>query len=231
MDHFKQIYTRQAAAYHRMIAFEDVDANLLRALEQVIPLAGKRILDLGTGTGRIPLLLSQQSPTLIGLDLHADMLREHKQQRYQVGGQWDLVQGDIRTLPFPRGWAEIITAGWAIGHSRSWYADEWQVQIGQMLQEMHRVVAPGGALIILETLTTGSLNPAPPSQGLAEYYAWLEKKWGFSRQEVSTDFQFANVDDAVAKTKFFFGEELSTAIKQHGWSRLPEWTGVWSKRV
>jgi hypothetical protein len=94
---------------------------------------------------------------------------------------------------------------------------------------MHRVTALGGALIILETLTTGSLTPAPPSEGLAEYYAWLESEWGFARQTISTDYQFASVDEAVAYTEFFFGSELSDRIRECGWARLPEWTGVWSR--
>ena len=179
MDHFKHIYTHRAADYHRLITPEDVDGNLLPTLEGITPLVGKRLLDLGTGTGRIPLLAAQQAAQLVGLDLHADMLRENNHQRHQAGGQWGLVQGDMRTLPFPAGWAEVITAGWAIGHSRSWYATDWKHQIGRMLHEMHRVIVPGGALIILETLTTGSPAPAPPSAGLAEYYTWLENAWNF----------------------------------------------------
>ena len=36
---------------------------------------------------------------------------------------------------------------------------------------------------------------------------------------------------AAAQTEFFFGEDLASLIRQNGWARLPEWTGVWSKRV
>jgi hypothetical protein len=100
-----------------------------------------------------------------------------------------------------------------------------------VLEEMHRLAAPGGALIIMETLGTGSLTPAPPTEALGHYYAWLENDWGFSRQEIRTDYQFASVEEAVAKTKFFFGPELAQRIRQNGWSRLPEWTGVWGKQI
>ena len=214
-----------------MIAPEDTDGNLIPALERVTSLQGKRILDLGTGTGRFPLLLSDQATQMVGLDLHGDMLRENRYQRQQVNGQWGLVQGDMRVLPFPTAWAEVLMAGWAIGHLRRWFADEWQRQIGRVLHEIHRVVAPGGALIILETLTTGSLTPTPPTEELAGYYAWLENDWGFTRQQVQTDYQFDSVDEAVAQTEFFFGAELAATIRERGWSRLPEWTGVWGKRV
>ncbi len=32
-------------------------------------------------------------------------------------------------------------------------------------------------------------------------------------------------------TEFFFGAELAQMIRQNNWVRLPEWTGVWGKRV
>ncbi len=229
MDHFRHIYSYCAADYHRLITPEDHEGNLLPALQRVASLAGKRILDLGTGTGRLPLLLRDLAGQIVGLDLHAAMLHEHQQRRDQAEGQWDLVRGDMRGLPFPTGWAEVVTAGWAIGHLRGWFADEWQTQIGRVLREMHRLAAPDGALIIIETLTTGSLTPAPPTPGLAEYYAWLEGEWGFTRQTIRTDYQFASVEEAAGQTEFFFGPELAQAIRIHGWARLPEWTGIWSK--
>ena len=231
MDHFQAIYAARAAEYHRMIAAEDTDAQLLPAIERVAPLRGKRVIDLGTGTGRLPLLVGSLAAQLVGLDLHHDMLRQNAAQRQIAGGRWSLVRGDMRHLPFRSAWADAATAGWAIGHLRSWFADDWQIQIGSVLNEMHRVVAPGGALIILETLSTGSLAPAPPHAGLAEYYDWLERSWGFRRETIATDYRFASVEQAVERTEFFFGSDMAATIRAHGWARLPEWTGVWGKIV
>lgn len=231
MNHFQRIYASRAADYHRMIAPEDMDGKLLSTLRAATPLTGQRILDLGTGTGRLPLLLAREAAQIIGLDLHRDMLRENAAQRELITGHWSLVQADMRALPFPSQWAEVVTAGWAIGHLRGWFANDWKVQIGRVLREMHRVAAPGGAVLIMETLTTGSLTPAPPTEGLAEYYAWLEAEWGFNRQTIQTDYQFASVEEAVERTEFFFGAEMAAKIRANGWARLPEWTGVWSKQV
>jgi SAM-dependent methyltransferase len=229
MDHFVKIYTQRAAAYHRMIVPEDVDGNLVPTLERIAPFAGKRVLDLGTGTGRLPLLVGHRTKQIVGLDLHEDMLREHLTQKEQRSGLWGVVQGDMRRLPFPTNWADVVTAGWAIGHFTGWYGDKWPPQIGTVLEEMHRVVAPAGALIIIETLTTGGLEPAPPTRALADYYRLLENDWGFTRQQIRTDFQFGSVDEAVARTEFFFGSELARTVRDKAWARLPEWTGVWGK--
>jgi len=231
MDHFKNIYTNKAKEYHRMIVPEDADNNLLPALLRVDLLIGKRILDLGSGTGRIPLLLRHLQPEIVALDLHHAMLREQKIWRIQAGGGWPLVQADMRLLPIHTGWAQAAIAGWAIGHLRSWYALDWQEQIGRVLHEMHRVVRTGGVLMILETMTTGSLTPAPPSRELAEYYAWLEGEWNFNHEVIATDYQFEGVEQAVEYTEFFFGPKLAAEIRTRDWARLPEWTGVWSKKI
>ncbi|MCL4297061.1 MAG: methyltransferase domain-containing protein [Anaerolineae bacterium] len=231
MDHFRHIYSYRAGDYHRLITPEDHEGNLLPALQRVTLLAGKRVLDLGTGTGRLPLLLGEQAAQVIGLDLHGAMLQENQRQLERVKGRWNLAQGDMRALPFPSGWADVVTAGWSIGHLRGWYPEDWQLQIGRVLREMQRVVVPGGALIIIETLTTGSLTPAPPSERLAEYYAWLEGEWGFARQTIRTDYRFASIEEAVSQTEFFFGADLAAAIRRQGWAQLPEWTGVWGKQV
>ncbi|NPV76035.1 MAG: class I SAM-dependent methyltransferase [Anaerolineae bacterium] len=231
MSRYKAIYENHAMEYHRMIAVEDTDGNLLPAMQRVTPLRDKRILDVGSGTGRIPILLKDESKNIIGFELQRAMLQEQRRQRGYVGGNWGLAQGDMRALPFLAQSMEVVVAGWSIGHFCSWFEMGWKVQIGRVLDEMHRIVVPGGALIILETMTTGSLTPAPPTTKLAQYYEWLEEHWGFHKEIIQTDYQFRHVAQAIEYTEFFFGPELAEKIKEYQWSRLPEWTGVWGKKL
>lgn len=237
MDHFETIYRSKADAYHRMISAEDADHHLITALAELTPgssisaLAGKRLLDVGSGTGRIPLLVRGQPRRTIAVDLHRGMLLQNQAERDQVSGDWDLVQSDLQQLPLPAKWADLTTAGWVLGHLRSWFSDDWKAHIGAGLCEMQRVTAPTGWLVIFETLGTGSLQPAPPTPDLEEYYLWLEEKWGFSRRVISTDYVFPSVDDAIACTEFFFGSELADRVHRNQWSRIPEWTGMWVKRI
>jgi ubiquinone/menaquinone biosynthesis C-methylase UbiE len=231
MDHFERIYATKAKEYHQLIVPEDVEGNLFLALQQITPLENAVLLDLGSGTGRIPLLVHDLASQVIALDSNLPMLLEQKRQQQDIGAFWPLVCGDNRTLPFPDDWVDVITAGYAIGHLRDWFEADWAFQIGLILTEMERVAHPGGYLVIIETLTTGALKPAPPTPGLEEYYTWLEKVWGYTRHTIQTDYQFASVEDAVTKTEFFFGPELAELIRQNNWDRLPEWTGVWSKKV
>ncbi len=208
-DHFIQIYSHQGTAYHEMISYEDVDGNLRPALEGITPFTGK-ILDLGTGTGRIPLLFPEANIT--GLDLHWDMLKEN--QRQQMPDPGPLLQGDMRLLPFPSGSFQIVTAGWALGHFTGWFGEDWQAQMRLVLEEAQRVLQPGGWLIILETMTTGSTTPAPPSPGLAEYYRWLEEDLGFDSQVIQTDYLFDDLAQAYRYAQFFFGDELAKKVRK-----------------
>ncbi|MCW5874311.1 MAG: class I SAM-dependent methyltransferase [Anaerolineales bacterium] len=246
MDHFRNIYTNQAAAYHELIAAEDADGNLRKALENAAPFAGARVLDLGSGSGRIPLLLRGLGCTIIASDLHYAMLVEQKQQmllslrgvlplaangRSNPQASWPLVQADGRQTPFASGWADVVTAGWAFGHLVGWYPDTWRQHAGRAIAEMQRTAKPGGTLIIMETLGTGVLQPAAPHDGLAAYYAWLENEHGFVRTTVATDYDFGSVERAAELCSFFFGEEMAERVRTNGWSRVPEFTGVWVKRI
>ncbi len=230
MDSFQQIYAHQAEAYHRMIAREDADGRLLDALRAVCPFYGRRVLDIGTGTGRIPILLQGIDAMILGIDLARDMLVQNGLQREHCAGAWSLAQADMRYLPAPDGWAEVVTAGWAIGHFTGWYPGTWRDEIAAVLGEMERVACRGGTLIIMETLSTGAAQPAPPNPQLAAYYHMLEEDWGYQRDTISTDYLFSSVDEAVERTEFFFGAELSAKIRANGWAHLPEWTGIWSKQ-
>jgi ubiquinone/menaquinone biosynthesis C-methylase UbiE len=229
VDHFKNIYATQAAAYHRMIAAEDTDGNLLKALQDITDLSGKSLLDLGSGTGRIPLLMHELAREVVALDLHFPMLREQRNQRDAREANWTILQADMRRLPFASRQFDIVTAGWAIGHFMAWYGKNAKAEIARVLTEMARVCTPGGALVILETLGTGQTQPAAPAESLARYYRWLESDWGFACREIRTDYQFDSVEEAIASTQFFF-PDLAPAIRANGWSRLPEWTGMWSKQ-
>ncbi len=252
-DQFIQVYRTRAAAYHALIVAEDVDGNLLPALRSVTPLEGKRILDLGSGSGRIPLLLRDIDCDIIAIDLHHAMLVEQATQfsplreSLSLRGEQlpkaterrgnllansahqlhPLIQADIRALPVPAATADVVMAGWAIGHFTGWVRD-WRPEAARCLTEMRRAAKPHGTLIIMETMGTGVQQAAPPNAALADYYAWLENEHGFRRHVIATDYDFGTVARAVELCGAFFGEEMTAQVRANGWSRVPEWTGIWS---
>jgi len=228
MDHFEEIYASQAEDYHRMIAAEDVDGNLLRAIRHILPTEDAHLIDLGSGTGRIPIMLDPHVEKITCLDRSRAMLLENQRQGQEQHANWDLIQADLGQIPLKSQTASILTAGWALGHFCGWYPQDWKARMQTALQEMMRILMPGGWLVIFETLGTGTRRPKAPNPDLAAYYAWLESDWGFTCQVIATDYLFGNVDEAATSTAFFFGPELEERIRRYGWNRIPEWTGMWS---
>lgn len=229
-DHFIDIYRCKARAYERMIDAEDVDGNLWATLSRLVDFSAGRVIDLGSGTGRLPQLLPHHVAG-IALDLHTDMLLENRRQQQHHGFFWPLLQGDLHNLPLRDDCAAVVTAGWAIGHFCGWYGHEWRRHVEQALREMLRVARPGADILILETLGTGYLQAAAPNEQLAAYYRLLEETWEFERYETPTDYQFSSVEEAVEAMRFFFGDALVQEIQRRRWSRVPEWTGIWHRRL
>ena len=92
---------------------------------------------------------------------------------------------------------------------------------------MKRVLRPGGTVIIVETLGTGSEEPHPPTEALAAYYALLEREHGFSRIWIRTDYRFASLPEAEDLTRFFFDDDLADRVATEELVVLPECTGIW----
>jgi ubiquinone/menaquinone biosynthesis C-methylase UbiE len=229
MDYL-EIYRQHAAEYDRLVNAEDCDHQLTPAIEKIVPLRNATIMEVGAGTGRVSRLMAAHNVHLVAVDQAAAMLKV-AQQHLDSYHDSLLAQADGRHLPVKSGWADLAIAGWVFGHLRFWLPDNWQDSIGQALDEMRRALKPDGAMIIIETLGSGSTEPAPPSAQLAEYYQWLETTQGFTRESLRTDYQFASVDEAAEVTGFFFGDDFAAQVRRKSWARVPECTGLWWKRL
>lgn len=226
---YHEIYAKHADAYDELVTAEDCDGNLLPALERLIPVAGRRVVEVGAGTGRVTRLLARAGATVLATERSPAMMSVAQQRLgVQPNVSWFLASAEA--LPVETSWADAGVAGWVFGHFREWMPEGWEAELERALAELSRVVRPGGAVVIIETLGTGSSEPAPPTPGLAEYYGWLEAR-GFARSWVRTDYRFDSVDEAARVTGFFFGATFGERVRQEGWSRIPECTGLWSRTV
>ncbi|MDI3287329.1 class I SAM-dependent methyltransferase [Polyangium sp. 15x6] len=227
---FLEIYAKHADRYDELVNAEDVDAHLLPAIQAVTPLQGESILEVGVGTGRITRLLVGAGARVVGFEKSPAMLEVARKHLGAHGDGCRLELGDAQSLPVESGWASAAIAGWVFGHFRYWMPQDWRESIGRAISEMRRALRPGGALIIIETLGTGREVPEPPNPALAEYYDWLENELGLVRGHLRTDYLFDSVDQAADVTGFFFGEAFGALVRERAWRRIPECTGLWSRR-
>ena len=100
-----------------------------------------RLVDIGTGTGRMIELFAPRASQAIGIDRSSEMLRLARVKLEAAGIQSSLRQGDMYALPLADGSADNI-----IIHQVLHYAHSPAVAIA----EAARVLSPGGTLLVVD---------------------------------------------------------------------------------
>lgn len=226
MPEHEDIYHRHADQYQLLVSREDYQGNILRALNQIRPLAGLDVVELGAGTGRLTCLLAPMVKTIQAFDIAQPML-DVAVARLRKSGlrHWRVAVADHRHLPLSDHVADIAISGWSLCYTVVWHQATWREELSRALAEMRRVLRPSGTIILLETLGTGCATPDPP-EALAAYYALLEEQ-GFASTWLRTDYRFESLAEAEALTRFFFGEALAERVVNENLVILPECTGIW----
>lgn len=226
MSDFRAIYETGAEGYDALVRAEDVDANLPRALDELLDLDGVRAVEIGAGTGRVTRILELAGAHVTATEPAAAMAEVAA--RSTVAGT-PVLRAEAAHLPFADDTFELAIAGWVFAHQREWAPDSWRDVVLGFVHECDRVTAPEAPIVLIETLGTGSETPNPP-QDLIEYYAWLEDELGFTRTWIRTDYEFGSIAEAARITGDFFGAEFAETVVDRGWSRVPECTGIWMRR-
>jgi SAM-dependent methyltransferase len=139
------MYDWSARAYERIKKFSPGDEQwflglpLARSLE-LIP--APLVLDVATGTGRLPRALLRQPPfegRVIGLDLSRRMLREAVRRTAQFADRLTFIWQDASQLPFEDDTFDAVTCVEAL---------EFVPDPQRVLEELVRVLRPGGVLLV-----------------------------------------------------------------------------------
>ena len=127
-------YRRWASTYARETAISLLEDDLVGRMTP--PLAGRRLLDAGCGTGRR--LINCGAAHATGMDLSPEMLDAGVGRGHVVPGVRTLV-GDVRHLPFPDRAFDVVWCRLVLGHLP---------EIGRAYAELTRVTAAGGTLVV-----------------------------------------------------------------------------------
>lgn len=231
-DFFRNIYRNQAEQFDRLVAREDAQGNLFGALSEILPpLEGMDVVEFGAGTGRLTRLLSVIVDRIFSFDIEPAMLKQASAALPASGmTNWHLALGDNAQMPIAPACADLVIEGWSFAHVIGWYPNDWLARTDAMLAEMTRILKPGGAAILIETLGTGRRRPQPTDK-LARLYRHWRERHQFESRWIRTDYQFASPEEADELTRFFFGDELADECLAGNDVILPECTGIWWKRI
>jgi ubiquinone/menaquinone biosynthesis C-methylase UbiE len=141
------IYQRGAGIYDaaRTKVTAGDERDLLPRLHTALDgLAAPRVLDVATGTGRVPLLLASQpwfGGEVYGVDIAPAMLAQAHVKVAAAGldARVALREGDASALPWPDSTFDLVTSLEAL---------EFFPRPRRALAEMARVLRPGGALLV-----------------------------------------------------------------------------------
>jgi ubiquinone/menaquinone biosynthesis C-methylase UbiE len=226
----EEIYKTEGDKYEALIAREDYQGNILKALREITPLENRLVLDLGAGTGRLACLLA---PFVVGVrafDISEEMLRVCRQKLTASGlSNWQVDVADHRKLPVDDASADLVVSGWSVAYLYQWNPDTWRDELEKWLSEMKRVLRQDSYIVLFESLGTGNESPIK-LEHLKGYYPWLDEA-GFQYKWIRTDYKFESIEEAEELSRFFFGDELGDKVRQNNWVILPECTGVWWLKI
>jgi ArsR family transcriptional regulator len=177
-------FARNAAHWDQLrslyVAEADVEAAILAA---VGPGPFERLVDLGSGTGRMLTLLGDRAELAIGLDLSQQMLNIARRHANEAGlFHCELRHGDIFATRLPNGFADLVVV-----HQVLHYLSD----PAAALAEAGRLVRPGGRLLVIDFAPHG-----------LEYLreAHQHRRLGFSDAEMLRWFELASLTAAAPTT-------------------------------
>lgn len=110
-----------------------------RLIDRIDVRRGTQLLDVATGTGDLAALASKRGGSVVGLDITWRML-ELAAAKQPVPSPI-FVRGDMSALPFPDASFDVVTTGYGIRNAPD---------LGRALDEIARVVRPGGEFLSLD---------------------------------------------------------------------------------
>jgi ubiquinone/menaquinone biosynthesis C-methylase UbiE len=135
-------FRRQGADWDEMRALDLPAADVEAALLSLVPDDAGRLLDIGTGTGRVLELLAPRVTRGLGIDASKSMLALARARLSRAGcAQCAVRLGDMYRLPLADASFDVVVLQMVLHHAED---------PGGVLAETARVLRPGGKAIVIE---------------------------------------------------------------------------------
>ncbi len=165
----------------------------------------KQILDIATGTGDLAIMMASLNPDrIIGLDISAGMLDVGKQKisKANLSDTIDMIVGDSENMPFEDNTFDAITVSFGVRNFAN---------LNKGLQEIKRVLKPGGSFVVLETSVPTKF---PYKQGYRFHTSIILPIIGklFSKDKVAYSYL------SESANSFPYGEKFNNILLKNGFT-------------
>lgn len=182
-----RIYREAPGIFDAFGRAEDPDGLIVRRVRELAGLEGKRILEIGAGTGRYSREWANHAAQVVALEPNPKLLAVGRKARPELS--WVVGQGE--RLPFRDYSLDGVLATWVLAYLRP-------EACGRVLQEARRVLR-GGAIWLVENHWTGAFQELRGRAGLGGEpgVERLLKDHGFRVAEVvETELRFPSAAEA-----------------------------------
>ena len=128
--------------------------------------AGQKVLDVASGTGDLALAFAKKvgpHGKVVMTDINDQMLARGRNRLIDAGYPTQAVVCDAEHLPFPEGEFDLVTVAFGLRNMTDKAA---------ALKQMHRVLKPGGKLMVLEFSKV-----AAPLEKIYDFYSFKVLPW------------------------------------------------------
>ena len=139
---FSEVFDENYLYFYEALLNEAGDADVDLIWRLLAPEPGAGVLDLGCGHGRIANRLAQRGVRVTGLDASELFLERAREAAAKDGVEVEYVRGDMRALPWPDAKFDHVISWFT---SFGYFTDD---ENRGVLAEIHRVLRPGGSLLI-----------------------------------------------------------------------------------
>jgi ubiquinone/menaquinone biosynthesis C-methylase UbiE len=186
----------------------DPEQRISSAMQAVAPLDGRVLLDVGAGVGDRTILYARLAAHVYALEPDPEALPILRGRIKSSGASnVTVVPAGAGAIPLEDNCVEVAYATWA-------YFFGPGSEPG--LQEVERVVQPGGDLVVVQNNGHDEVSQfwAPMESECESWPPWFAEH-GFSCQVVDTVWRFRTRDEALAVLEFLWGEPARAYVLEH----------------
>lgn len=185
----------------------DRPGRVIQHLDARLPTG--RVIDVGAGDGFTAERLTSADRRIVPVEPAKGMIRRDRSLAW--------VRADAEQLPFRDGSCAGAYSTWAYFFTRKWDPTRG-------IAELHRVVEPGGPLVVVDNAGDDEFCALAATDITADIAFWESRGWATTI--IDTEFGFEDIDDARTLLGFFFGDRGRRAAKLRIGYRVAAFEGM-----